>query len=79
MERQRIGLVSAEALALETEYMKLHVQMIADRGCEGTLMSYYYAPVLLLKQIIKTYGEKGGETGITPKTIDAPPAPAGKK
>ncbi len=79
VERQRIGLVSAEALALETEYMKLHVQMIADRGCEGTLMSYYYAPVLLLKQIIKTYGEKGGETGITPKTIDAPPAPAGKK
>ena len=78
-DRKRIGAVSAEALALETEYMKLHAQMIADRGCEGTLMSYYYGPVLLLKQIMKTYGGEIGAAGPALKAPDAPPAPAGKK
>jgi hypothetical protein len=78
-DRKVIGAVCAEALALETEYLKLHARMIEGRGCEGTLVSYYYAPLLLLKQIVKTYAGAGGEAGIPPKTLDAPPAPAEKK
>ena len=78
-DRKVIGAVCAEALALETEYLKLHAGMIEDRGCEGTLVSYYYAPLLLLRQIAKTYAGAGGEAGISPKTPDAPPAPAEKK
>ena len=78
-DRQRIGLLASEALALETKYMKLHAQMILDRGCEGTLMSYYHGPVHLLKQIMKTYAGQGDAAGSARKTPDAPPAPAGKK
>ncbi len=78
-DRRRIGAVSAEALALETEYMKLHAQMILDRGCEGTLISYNGGPVHLLKQILKAYAGETGDAGLAPKAPDAPPAPAGKK
>lgn len=74
-----IGAVCAEALALETEYLRVHARLIEDRGCEGTLVSYSYAPLLLLKQIVKTYAGDGGETGIPHKSLDVPPAPAEKK
>ena len=77
-DRKVIGAVCAEALALEMEYLKLHARMIEDRGCEGTLMSYYYAPLLLLKQIVKTYAGEGSDTGLPQKSLDAPPAPAEK-
>jgi hypothetical protein len=59
--------------------MKEHAALIRDRGCEGTLMSYYYGPVRLLKQIMKTYAGQGDAAGPARKTPDAPPAPAGKK
>ena len=78
-DRKTIGAVCAEALALETEYMRLHARMIEDRGCEGTLVSYYAAPFLLLKQIEKTHAGGAAEAGFSKKTLDAPPAPAEKK
>jgi hypothetical protein len=49
--------------------------MIEDRGCEGTLMSYYYSVPRLLKQIRKAYGGEGDGPAPLPKTSDAPPAP----
>jgi hypothetical protein len=78
-ERERVGAAAGQALALETEYMKLHARMILDRGCEGTLVSYYAGPVQLLKRILSDCGGAVAPAGPAAKTLDAPPAPAGKK
>jgi len=74
-DRRRIREVCDDALALQNEYIKLHARMIEDRGCEGTLMSYYYSVPRLLKQIRKAYGGEGDGPAPLPKTSDAPPAP----
>jgi hypothetical protein len=79
VEKERVGAAAGQALALETEYLKLHARMILDRGCEGTLVSYYGGPVQLLKRILSEYGGAGALAGPADKTLDAPPAPAGKK
>lgn len=73
-DRKQIREVCDEALNLQNEYLKLHAQMIEDRGCEGTLISYYYSALFLLKQIKKTYGGEGNELAPQPKAPDAPPA-----
>ena len=74
-DRRHIREVCDEALALQNEYLKLHARMIEDRGCEGTLISYYYSVPRLLKQIRKAYGGEGDGPAPLPKTSDAPPAP----
>lgn len=76
-DRRRVREVCDEALALQNEYLRLHAGMIEDRGCEGTLMSYYHSAPRLLNQIRKTYGGEGIEPGPPAKTSDAPPAPRG--
>ena len=74
-DHRHIREVCDDALALQNEYLKLHARMIEDRGCEGTLMSYYYSVPRLLKQIRKAYGGEGDGPAPLPKTSDAPPAP----
>ena len=78
-ERQRVREVCDRALDLQNQYMRLHAQMIRDRGCEGTLMSYYYSAPSLLRQIKAAYGGDAGVNPVGTKTPDAPPAPAGKR
>jgi hypothetical protein len=54
--------------------MALHAQMIVDRGCEGTLISFYYTPPAVLKRIRAEYGGTG-ETVQAAQSSDAPPSP----
>jgi len=77
-DRKLIRSVCDQALTLQNEYLRLHAGMIRDRGCEGTLISYYYAPLLLLKQIRNTYGGESADLASPRKSSDAPPAPAEK-
>lgn len=64
------------ALLLFDQYMEVHAQMMPDRGCEGTLVSLWNAPV----RGLKIYRSKLG--GVAPeelprsnKPVDAPPLP----
>jgi len=78
-DRRRIREVCDSALALQNEDLRLHARMIEDRGCEGTLISYYYSAPHLLKQLRKAYGGEGDGPAPLPKTSDTPPAPQEKR
>jgi hypothetical protein len=78
-DRRRVREVCEETLRIQDEYMRLHARMIEDRGCEGTLMSYYHSAPQLVKQIKAAYGGADAATQAGEKTADAPPAPAEKR
>lgn len=73
-EREQVRAICDRALALMEDYMALHAQMIVDRGCEGTLISFYYTPPAVLKRIRAEYGGTG-ETVQVAQSSDAPPSP----
>ena len=56
--------------------MKIFAQMMPDRGCEGTLVSIWNAPVKGLGKYIKQLlGEDSAEIKVNEEPIDAPPLP----
>jgi hypothetical protein len=65
----------SEALSLEKQYIDLHAQFIADRGCEGTLVSYMAGPYQTLKNLISKYGDSNDSIPKPGKPFDAPPEP----
>jgi len=78
-DRRQVREVCDRALAQQDQYLRLHAQMIEDRGAEGTLLSYYYSAPRLIKQIEAAYGGEGGRRDGTPKAADAPPSPTEKR
>lgn len=75
-EQLRAQEICNRALLLFDQYMEVHAQMMPDRGCEGTLVSLWNAPV----RGLKIYRSKLG--GVAPeelprsnKPVDAPPLP----
>lgn len=75
-ERVQVRLTCNRALALFRRYLRLHVQFMPDRGCEGTLVSVFYTPMSVLRRIRHDYG--GGASDKWPvayESFDAPPAP----
>lgn len=57
------------------QYMKIFAKMMPDRGCEGTLVSVWNAPINGLKKYMKQV--LGGEVDmqVGSDAIDAPPLP----
>jgi tetratricopeptide (TPR) repeat protein len=78
VDRLKVDAICDQAMIHAKEYINTHAEMIADRGCEGTLISFYYTlPVYILKLKVKfgtsdpriVYEAKAG-------TDDGPPPPA---
>lgn len=64
--------VCDKALLIFDQYMKKHAEMLLDRGCEGTLVSVWNAPI----RGLKIYREKlGGIPVDGPSSLDAVDAP----
>jgi hypothetical protein len=78
-ERAQVVRVSSRALDLQKQYMDLHAQMTEDRGCEGTLISYYHGPTVLLRRIRKEFGGYTEELPTEQLTEDEPPIPMSVK
>lgn len=65
----------SKALGKMDQYMKIFAKMMPDRGCEGTLVSVWNAPINGLKKYMKQV--LGGEVDmqVGSDAIDAPPLP----
>ncbi len=74
-ERYKVRRICDQALSVAEEYMARHVELMPDRGCQGTLISFYYTLPAYIKRLRVMYGE-GKDTDlcrfISP---DAPPSP----
>ncbi|MEI7436043.1 MAG: hypothetical protein WCL16_04455 [bacterium] len=65
------------ALELAGDYMRLHAEMLPDRGAEGTLVSYYQTIPAYIRHIRAYFlGEKADATSLAVHIqLDAPPPP----
>ncbi|MGN0229033.1 MAG: hypothetical protein ACI4BH_04400 [Muribaculaceae bacterium] len=74
--KKQIEQCCARALGKLDQYMKIMAQMMPDRGCEGTLVSIWNAPVRgLNKYMNQQLGTHDANITIESKAIDAPPLP----
>jgi hypothetical protein len=73
LEQEIVRSICDKALLYMEAMMEYHAGYIADRGCEGTLISFYYTPPAVLKRIRAEYGGEGNFTASS--ASDAPPAP----
>ena len=64
-----------DAMTLARKYMNLHSQMMPDRGCEGTLISYYHTIVEYIKQMRRVFLNEKISSVITDDSSAGPPAP----
>lgn len=74
-QRAQIERQCREAMELSGEYLKLHMEELPDRGCQGTAVSYYATIPVYIDHIRQYYVR--GEKICThrPQTFDAPPPP----
>lgn len=63
------------ALAYEKQYLNTFSAYALDRGCEGTLVSFYSVPVQALKDIISSYQNRYRPIPSSRASFDAPPPP----
>ncbi|MGN1266119.1 MAG: hypothetical protein ACI4UL_09915, partial [Muribaculaceae bacterium] len=74
--KKQIEQCCARALGKLDQYMKILAQMTPDRGCEGTLVSVWNAPIKgLNKYMNQLLGTHDANITIESKAIDAPPLP----
>ncbi|MGM9802642.1 MAG: hypothetical protein ACI308_00540 [Muribaculaceae bacterium] len=65
-----------QALRKFDQYMKIMVRMMPDRGCEGTLVSVWNAPIGgLMKYMRQTLAHEPEPVSTASDAIDAPPLP----
>ena len=66
-----------QALKFTEAYMRLHAEMLPDRGTEGTLVSYYQTIPAYIRHICAYFlGENAGATPLAAHVpLDAPPPP----
>ena len=74
-EQAAVRAICDQALGLMQQYMDIHAAALPDRGCEGTLISFYYTPPAVLKRIRAEYGSGQSLSSVTAQTFDAPPSP----
>ncbi len=75
-EKEDIVKTCDEALVLTNQYISTHTEQMPDRGCEGTLVSFYYTPPSVIKTIRQKFGNVSADKAPEiSKSTDAPPAP----
>lgn len=74
-QRQQVEQHCSAATALTEAYMAHHARTIADRGGEGTLISYYVTIPAYIQHIREYYGCQSTAPGAATGS-DAPPPPA---
>lgn len=75
-EQKRVREICDKALLIFNQYMEVFAKMMPDRGCEGTLVSLWNAPMRGLKILRSRLGNVPmEEIPHTDKPIDAPPLP----
>ena len=75
-EQKRAIVICNQALLAFDQYMNLHSQMMPDRGCEGTLINIWYAPIYGLKVLRNKYGNVPIDNlPVKEGSGDAPPLP----
>ena len=74
-QRVQIERQCREAMELAGEYLKLHMEQLPDRGCQGTAVSHYATIPVYIDHISQYFVQ--GEKICThrPQTFDAPPPP----
>ncbi|MCL5103185.1 MAG: hypothetical protein M1133_03595 [Armatimonadetes bacterium] len=75
-KRQNVRSVCDAAMSLADRYMDLHAQKMPDRGCEGTLVSYYDTVCAYIGRLKEMYGGEGYSPVPANTGADAPPSPA---
>jgi len=75
-DRDTIVELCNQALALLDQCVNVFAEAMPDRGCQGTLISYYYTPRAYLFELREKFGLIP-RSGIIPKDtkIDEPPSP----
>ena len=63
----------SSALGKMNQYMKIFAKMMPDRGCEGTLVSVWNAPINGLKKYMKQVLGEEIDMPASSDAIDAPP------
>lgn len=75
-EQKRAVLICNQALQLFDSYLLKHTEMMPDRGCEGTLINFWDAPVYGLKVLRYNYGKVPIDGGpVIENSKDSPPLP----
>ena len=49
------SVICNDALSIFNKYLQKHVELMPDRGCEGTLINFWHAPIYGLKVIRNKY------------------------
>lgn len=74
--RELVRVQCDKALAFTEAYMRLHAEMLPDRGTEGTLVSYYQTIPAYIRHIRAYFlGETAAVAGAASAPLDAPPPP----
>ena len=75
--RELVRMQCDKALEYAEAYMRLHAEMLPDRGTEGTLVSYYHTIPAYIRHIRAYFlGESGAAaSAAAPAPLDAPPPP----
>ncbi len=73
-ERKLVEQHCLVALNLADQYMTLHAEDMEDRGCEGTLISYYQTIPAYIKHIQEVF-LFGNRKEVQPSSTSKPPAP----
>lgn len=74
-EKAYVREVCDRALLIFDQYMEKHAEMLVDRGCEGTLVSVWNAPVRGLKICRERMGGVPMDSPSSLDAVDAPPLP----
>ena len=70
------SVICNDALTIFNKYLQKHVELMPDRGCEGTLINFWHAPIYGLKVIRYKYaGIPIDADPVIDNRKDAPPLP----
>jgi hypothetical protein len=75
-DKEKFKVITNKALRIFDEYMYVHAKMMPDRGCKGTLVNIWNAPIRGLKEQRADFcGIPMDELPANSEPIDAPPLP----
>jgi len=74
-ERAEVCGLCDEVLAVFEEFIRKFAEQMPDRGCEGTLISFWHVSIYCLRVIRKNYGGEAVGDDLKPPTSSAGDAP----